>query len=767
MLSKPEILAPAGNMDALKAAVKSGADGIYVGGDRFSARAFAGNFDTKELIEAIDYCHIHNVRLYMAVNTLFKDSEINELIPYLHPFYRAGLDGIIVQDMGAARLIHDYLPELPLHASTQMSVTSAYGAKLLKNSGFSRIVPARELSLSEITDIRSLCDIKIETFVHGAMCFAYSGKCLMSSFAGGRSGNRGKCAQICRKCYSSELFKDRYALSMKDMCTLFEVPELMSAGIDSFKIEGRMKNKYYVAACVKAYRQVRDAVCSGIDKEDLKRLIDEQMHILMDIYNRGGFSSGYYHMHNGHEMLSDIRPNHNGIQIGSVTGTDGPRIYIDLTEDINAKDIIEIRTEKENIELTSNVTGYAGQKIFLNGHDMKLIKKGQSVYRTRNNKLIDDIEKRLRKPEKPIETSCTLTARVGELLSLSIADMTVFGDIVEPADASPVSVAWIKDKMSKTGDTGIHFDAEIVADEDIFIRTRSIKELKRQAASLLYDRMKSSYLREFDDISDASFHADISDAMSLPGLTVAVRTREQLEIINNYSFVSNIIIDYNMSDMSDIRKQMKDSGHIILGLPYILRKRDETEMVDRLLHTDCDGVLVHNIDELGMLHAIGYKGMIVASPFLYTYNNQAAAYYRDIFPQIIFMAPDELNDQEIAASNIGYIRKCYGYQPLMITAQCFHKNYGSCPSVKLLSFDDELGNKFYAKSCCDMCYMVIYDGMPTYIKPYANAFFSKKLSDMYVDFSIEDGKDTKHIMDILDKDISISATGGHFKRGID
>lgn len=321
MLNRPEILAPAGSMDALKAAVSAGADACYAGGDMFSARAFAGNFDTTELLEAIDYCHIHNVKLYMAVNTLLKNSEMKKLIPYLEPFYREGVDGIIVQDVGVIRSLSQAYPDLPLHGSTQMSVCSTYGAEFLKNLGLTRFVPARELSLKEIKSIKEAVDIEIETFVHGAMCFCYSGKCLMSSFAGGRSGNRGRCAQPCRKAYNSRKFNHEYALSMKDMCTLADLPQLIEAGIDSFKIEGRMKKPEYVAAAVHAYSEITDEYINGhVNEKRIKYHTDR----LMDIYNRGGFSSGYYYMKNGKEMLANKRPNHTGTLIGKVEAVEAP-----------------------------------------------------------------------------------------------------------------------------------------------------------------------------------------------------------------------------------------------------------------------------------------------------------------------------------------------------------------------------------------------------------------------------------------------------------
>ena len=503
MLNRPEILAPAGSMESLKAAVNAGADACYAGGNMFSARAFAGNFDTTELLEAIDYCHIHNVKLYMAVNTLLKNSEMKDLIPYLDPFYREGVDGIIVQDVGVIRSLSKAYPDLPLHGSTQMSVCSTYGAEFLKNLGMTRFVPARELSLNEIKSIKEAVDIEIETFVHGAMCFCYSGKCLMSSFAGGRSGNRGRCAQPCRKAYNSKQFNHEYALSMKDMCTLASLPQLIEAGIDSFKIEGRMKKPEYVAAAVHAYSEITDECINGHLNE---KRIAYHTDRLMDIYNRGGFSSGYYYMKNGKEMLANKRPNHTGTLIGKVEAVEAPFVYIRLERGIQAKDVLEIRTGTEqNIELTSNVTAQAGQKIRLNANNLRQIRKDMHVYRTRNNALIEDIGVRFIQKEKQTDIYGKVTAKIGEPITLELfsgvddISVKVKGECVSQAAKRPVEVTQIIDKLSKTGGTGFNFYLESECDENIFISLGSLNVLRREAVRRLEQALIGRYRRRVSD----------------------------------------------------------------------------------------------------------------------------------------------------------------------------------------------------------------------------------------------------------------------------
>ena len=545
MLNRPEILAPAGSMESLKAAVNAGADACYAGGNMFSARAFAGNFDTTELLEAIDYCHIHNVKLYMAVNTLLKNSEMKDLIPYLDPFYREGVDGIIVQDVGVIRSLSKAYPDLPLHGSTQMSVCSTYGAEFLKNLGMTRFVPARELSLNEIKSIKEAVDIEIETFVHGAMCFCYSGKCLMSSFAGGRSGNRGRCAQPCRKAYNSKQFNHEYALSMKDMCTLASLPQLIEAGIDSFKIEGRMKKPEYVAAAVHAYSEITDECINGHLNE---KRIAYHTDRLMDIYNRGGFSSGYYYMKNGKEMLANKRPNHTGTLIGKVEAVEAPFVYIRLERGIQAKDVLEIRTGTEqNIELTSNVTAQAGQKIRLNANNLRQIRKDMHVYRTRNNALIEDIGVRFIQKEKQTDIYGKVTAKIGEPITLELfsgvddISVKVKGECISQAAKRPVEVTQIIDKLSKTGGTGFNFYLESECDENIFISLGSLNVLRREAVRRLEQALIGRYRRRVSDEMKPLYNSreDIkrknemkTDLKRAAGCYVSVKTMEQFQIVN-------------------------------------------------------------------------------------------------------------------------------------------------------------------------------------------------------------------------------------------
>lgn len=478
-MKRPEILAPAGTPEALKAAIAAGADAVYAGAYMFSARAFAGNFDEKELIEAIDYCHIFGVKIYLAVNTLFKEDELCLIPGFLSPFYKEGLDGVIVQDLGAAALILREFPELPLHASTQMSITSAAGARFLKQFGFKRVIPARELSLSEISDIKKNADVETETFVHGAMCYCYSGKCLLSSFSGGRSGNRGRCAQPCRGLYERN-GNASYIMSLKDMCTLGIIPELADAGIDSFKIEGRMKKPEYVAAAAAAYRKAADMYAAGEwDVREIEKMTDD----LRDIYNRGGFSEGYYFKQNGQDMISAERPNHTGVSIGQVKKVAPPDIYIKTTKNVNAQDVLDIR--EAGVELTAAAGAACGGMLTVKGNNFKKIKPGMVVYRTRNNLLLSKI-KGMADRELFVEADALVTAKTGEPLGLAITGGGISiqkkGAIVQAAENKPTGAGEIIKKMNKTTGTGLRLRTKCELGENIFIPMSALNELRRSAA---------------------------------------------------------------------------------------------------------------------------------------------------------------------------------------------------------------------------------------------------------------------------------------------
>ena len=310
-----ELLAPAGSFEALKAAVEAGADAVYLAGEKFGARAYAENFAGEKLLEAVEFAHLRGVAIHVTVNTIIADSELDEFAEYLKFLRRANVDALLVQDLGAALLTKKFAPEIPLHASTQMTIHNSAGVRALAELGFSRAVLSRELTLDEIKKICRESPIETEIFIHGALCVCWSGQCLMSSLIGGRSGNRGRCAQPCRLPY--ELVDDagknllssagKYLLSPKDLNTLELLPELIETGVTSLKIEGRMKRPEYVATVVKVYRDALDKNFST--PEDKRKLAQ--------IFNRD-FTTAYLEKNPGKNLISDMKPNNRGVLIGRV-----------------------------------------------------------------------------------------------------------------------------------------------------------------------------------------------------------------------------------------------------------------------------------------------------------------------------------------------------------------------------------------------------------------------------------------------------------------
>ncbi|MDD6406209.1 MAG: U32 family peptidase [Clostridiales bacterium] len=775
---KTEILAPAGSFDSVKAAVNAYADAVYLGGSLFSARAFAGNFDENELLKTIDYCHRYDIKVYMAINTLLKNDEINRLPEYVEPYYREGVDGIIVQDMGVVSVLSRNFPDLMLHGSTQLSVSSLQGAAFLKEMGMTRFVPSRELSLSEIKFIKENIDMEIETFVHGAMCYCYSGRCLMSSYAGGRSGNRGRCAQPCRKKYSVSN-DEKYALSLKDMCLLKKLDMLIDAGIDSFKIEGRMKKPEYVAATVHAYREVRDAYYSGVD---IGKVAEQQEKILLDVYNRGGFCQGYYFQKNGHDMLADTRPNHTGIKVGEVISVEKPYVNIKLCENVSSGDVLEIRGRRENIELTNNVEAHFGNNIRLKAKSFKNIAKGNCVYRTRNNSLLTDIRQNIIETDRKINLNACITAHKDHEIVLTLSTETgdervsVTGPVCMEASQRPVTLDQMADKIARTGGTDYTI-SEITGDieDDIFIQMSALNNMRRQALDDMNDRLACKYRRILQ--SDMYVKRDSKRCENyLRGMTVGVLTEDQVNIIKKYKCIDNVILDYNVRKYG---RELKNCGFTtVMALPEILRQNRMDDVRDSIVSSekDYDGILIRNFDELGLVRSLNYNGLVVADASLYAYNDEAVYFYSDNTKKLCLISASELTLDEIGGLDAEVVMKIYGYQKVMVTANCIAGNYmHNCGNKKerLCVITDDMGNVFHVRNSCEECCNIIYNGVPTSIMDKYN-MQDIKFQNCYIDFTIEDNITVENILGYIEnggnsimRNVLPAYTRGHYYKGID
>ncbi|MGN0437956.1 MAG: U32 family peptidase [Lachnospiraceae bacterium] len=787
MMKKPEILAPAGSMEALKAAVGAGADAVYLGGSMFGARAYADNFDEQTLIKGIEYCHLYGVKVYLTVNTLFRHEEMKLLKDYLTPYYVAGLDAVIVQDLGVMKFIHDNFPDIAIHASTQMTITTPYAYQLLRDYGVTRVVPARELSNEELLAMKQVENPpELEVFVQGALCYCYSGQCLMSSFLGGRSGNRGRCAQPCRLPY--ELFdeenhkiqaKGAYLLSPKDLCGLSNVSKLMELGIDSFKIEGRMKKPLYVAACVRAYRNAVDAC---YENRLTNEMMEQYKKEMAAIFNRGGFTKGYFKQTKVKDMMSLENPGNIGVLIGSVVSKNKNQIEIKLKESVSKGDLLLLHGLDGDILLTCNVDGKLSQVIRLNAPKVKTIKLGTEVYCMQNAALEKELSQ-LISEEKRIRISGAIQLVTGQpaVLQLKYGNFCVeqTGKTVISAAKQPLTFSVVKNKISQLGTTRYELtNLEADISEDAFYSMKDLKELRRDAISLLEEHVISSYRREKQ--ADYSYGKEQNDCNVYQQITesvwnhpiVEISSMEQFYVLNSYENVKDVYVDLQYFTNKDIIKLLNEHAeyNFYLVLPAILRNAayQDMEFVLTIDSSALKGLVVRNIDEYAYLKNMGYKKEIVADYSLYVMNEFAG----DVVFDMITL-PVELNEKELMDLSVKLHKQqicVYGYQQLMVSAQCVCNHTIGCRNDNtMLILKDRYQKDFYCKSVCKYCYSIIYNGLPTVI--YDCVFDDVKKSGMIprLHFTIETKEEMKRVLDGFINNLSYQGkrTKGHFSRGVE
>lgn len=808
---KPEILAPAGSMAALKAAVYAGADAVYLGGDRFGARAYADNFNDAALVEAIEYCHLYGVKVYLTINTLFRNEEIRLLYDYLYPLYEAGLDAVIVQDLGVMKYVNQCFPGLPIHASTQMMITTRYAYSMLKKYGVTRIVPARELSMIEIAALKNEEKPEVEVFVQGALCYCYSGACLLSSMIGGRSGNRGRCAQTCRLPYA---FYDgeqivnadgKYLLSPKDLCGLDSVGELIAAGVDSFKIEGRMKRPEYVAVCVEAYREVTDACLLG---EDTKALIKMHKQRMAAVFNRGGFTSGYYFKQNGRDMMSMQTPGNTGTEIGIITAISGNQIQVCLEKEVYTGDIFNIGTGEKAVSLTGNVNAKAGREIRLNAPKAKHMMTGQKVFRMYHAPLMDEALQYIKK-DLPVEvkgSACLLEGQCARLtletqIKGNVICVTAQGETILQAENSPLTEAVVKQKLGQTGNTRYQFiSLDVSLSENAFYSLKALKELRRTAFSMLEKEILAQSRRKISGGGEPKALAKIAanetgqiharEAVwkleNVPPETIecihpcaAVSSVEQYNIVCQSGRFSEIYLDlqyFSMPELTKLLQRNEGIEHYVM-LPPVMRQR-ETEELQTILEKEkagrilLAGFVVRNVDEFAYLHSVSYQGKIVTDASLYVMNDYAVHVIRSLFPEAVITLPVELNKGQLlgllkTAGNAQLVG--YGYQQLMVSAQCLNNNLKGCDHGNgWYCIKDRYHKNFYVKCVCKYCYNLIYNGLPTVLYDVA-ASGLPGLSGIQLHFTKEDGKAVLAVIKAFGQNVSPAGkiTRGHFNRGVE
>lgn len=795
-----ELLAPAGSREAFYGAVHAGADAIYLGGEKFGARAYADNFTTEELLECIRYGHIHGCRSYLTVNTLMKEQELEELREALAPLYGAGLDGVIVQDIGALQVIRQHFPGLELHASTQMTVTGPAGARLLGELGVTRVVPARELSLRELIQLKAESGMEVEAFIHGAMCYCYSGACLLSSLLGGRSGNRGRCAQPCRLAYGTDSpgasvhRREYYPLSLKDMCTIEHLPELMEAGIDSFKIEGRMKKPEYAAGVTAIYRKYMDRYLArpkqpfSVEKQDLDAL--------SGLYIRSGRQDGYYFKQNGPEMVTIDSPSYSG----------SDEAYLGQLR----QKYIE---EKKRI-------GVWMKAVFVCG-EQALIRMG-----------------------------------TGRLC------VEACGSPVEPAQNRPVLEEDIRRQLQKLGESCFVLeDLEIQTDERGFYSLKEINALRREAVRRLEDQIIAGHgltVRRNPEPESPLSPAENAAALPTPGeytmseavltkdaliedtltdhvaagkaqpgcgeLRIHISTKEQLLYlaehfaavrkdgkeqesglnINRFYVESHLLFEAwpiiqpgGKAESGDgrtgqaLRGLRAEGVTLWIALPYILRSKDEQiikQALELYRQGRIQGFLVRNLEEYGWLERRTelLPQSIQLDHTIYVWNSRTADFWQR--KGCGLTCPLELNSREWGRllEQIGKKggdipeKLVYGRIPVMLTANCIAKTAGKCLRGQTARTDaarskalltDRYQKKFPVALCCDVCMNVIYNSVPLSLhrewERCGNVH--KRLS-----FTTESGEEMGRIMAFFADSANMRQqnppfgdyTAGHEKRGV-
>lgn len=709
-----EILAPAGSMECLRAAVAAGADAIYLGGTKFGARAYAQNLSEEDLVQAIEYVHIHGRKIYMTVNTLLKDRELNELYAYLLPYYKAGLDGVIVQDIGAVKFIGEYFPEMPVHASTQMTITNTLGADFLKRYGITRVVPARELSLKEIRDMKKQTGLEMECFVHGALCYCYSGQCLLSSMIGGRSGNRGQCAQPCRLPYQTEGKKPADLMSLKDLCTIDILPELIDAGIDSFKIEGRMKQPEYVYTVVKMYRKYADQYLK-LQKEGKGKssyhVSEADKRELLATYQRRGYCEGYYYQHNGKDMVSLKRPKN---------GRDGS------AEEKPWQDI-KVQ-EKINGILTLSVGNRA--KLIVSCGDVTVECIGQEVQAAQKQPLDPArIEKQMRKTGNTEFTFDNL-------------EILIEGNVFLPMQA-----------LNELRREGIEELTEQIQ-----------MQYRREEAGCGMKRATAGFDSDADGVTETAGKKECC-------ISASVQNKAQLDTAVN-SKIRYIYLE------EDVEFEREDGVQYFLAMPYIFRENTikRYEKMYTEIEKKYDGILIRNWESYAWLKRHEYQKEIRSDYNLYIFNRKTKEELRRL-GIARGTASVELNDRELARIGIEeQVFIAYGYQPVMISAGCIQKTSASCDGKGgVLSISDRYQKKFAVRRYCRDCYNVMYNSAPLFLADKAEEVHALAPAELRLDFTTESSGQVKEICHAytlaFEKGCKTEPpmqdyTRGHFKRGV-
>lgn len=702
-----ELLAPAGNLEIFKGVIESGADAVYVGGSMFGARAYANNFTEDELLEAIDFAHLRGVKVYLTVNTLIKNSEFSKLYDYLLPYYKRGLDAVIVQDIGVVKAIHEYFPSLEIHTSTQMTVTGADGVRFLSQFGVTRVVMAREVSLAEMKRIHEETGMELEAFVHGALCYSYSGQCLFSSILGGRSGNRGRCAQPCRLPYTVEGKKDEYILSLKDMCGIKALDKLHDAGVYSLKIEGRMKQLEYACGVVKYYRSYIDS---------MKPVTDADYDRIKALGNRCGFTDRYYFDHNGSDMVTYVKPNF-------------------------VSNAAEPSPEKRKLSIE-------GELVLREGEPGSLtVKRGDVTYKAS----IEPVSAALKAPLDKKAAIDRINKTGDTDFEFSHIKAQIGENVFVPNGALNKlrrdAISGLCDKLLK----------KYYRNDARYADISSMCELPEHV-------VKSDAVHE-DGAVNAKDYTAICSCMTRTQLDTLI-SYDCFDVfyLDFDMYDRNTLIQQFADDVKCLTKRNKK---VYLMLPTIFRADSSDYFVSIAKELDkvsFEGFVVKNYEELYLTENLFTGEKVILDHNMYTFNDvsKSAFFEHGVSGDTV---PLELNSREIMhRNNIGSQMIVYGYYPLMTTANCVHKNTKGCDKKqKLIYLKDRYNKSFAVCNNCKECYNTIYNSLPTMLTKNIGKLKEAGIRSFRYSFTIETPKQIKAVMD----DKVAEYTNGHYKRGVE
>ena len=699
-----ELLAPAGSLEILKGVIESGADAVYVGGSMFGARAYANNFTEDELLEAIDFAHLRGVKVYLTVNTLIKNSEFSKLYDYLLPYYKRGLDAVIVQDLGVVKAIHEYFPSMEIHTSTQMTVTGADGVRFLSQFGVTRVVMAREVSLAEMKRIHEETGMELEAFVHGALCYSYSGQCLFSSILGGRSGNRGRCAQPCRLPYTVEGKKDEYILSLKDMCGIKALDKLHDAGVYSLKIEGRMKQLEYACGVVKYYRSYIDS---------MKPVSDADYDRIKALGNRCGFTDRYYFDHNGSDMVTYVKPNF-------------------------VSNAAEPSPEKRKLSIE-------GELVLREGEPGSLtVKRGDVTYKAS----IEPVSAALKAPLDKKAAIDRINKTGDTDFEFSHIKAQIGENVFVPNGALNKlrrdAISGLCDKLLK----------KYYRNDARYADMSRLTALPEHVVKS--DAAHDEAINDYTTICSCMTRAQLDTLISYECFDVFYLDFDMYD--------RKTLIQQFADDVKSLTKQNKK---VYLMMPTIFRADSSDYFVSIAKELDkvsFEGFVVKNYEELYLTENLFTGKKVILDHNMYTFNDvsKSAFFEHGVSGDTV---PLELNSKEIMhRNNIGSQMIVYGYYPLMTTANCVHKNTKGCDKKqKLIYLKDRYNKSFAVCNNCKECYNTIYNSLPTMLIKNMSKLKEAGIRSFRYSFTIETPKQIKAVMD----DKVAEYTNGHYKRGVE